>query len=361
MRKQPSARRTLAGFEAAAANAHTAATSCGFTSPARRRTPTRAIVNIRKICEEHLQGRYDLEIVDISQHPTLAEGEQIIAAPTLIKKLPLPLRRFIGDMSQTERILLGLDLRKATDRVASLKTSDPAMRAESATDAALLAQNAELRARLEEAEETLQAIRTGEVDALVVESSAGPQIFPLQGLDAESNRFRGEILAQVSDAVITIDDGQRVTYLNAAAERQYGVTASDALGRHLSEIYQYRWLRPEDEAAAATALRETGCWRGENVHVKRSGEAIHVESSVSQLHAGDGIRPGLLAVIRDITERKKAEQERALLDAQLREAQKLEAIGTLAAGVAHDFNNILGTILINAELARRTPPTTLRR
>jgi len=75
------------------------------------RHSTRAIVNIRKICEEHLQGRYELEIVDIAQHPTLAEGEQIIAAPTLIKKLPLPLRRFIGDMSQTERILLGLDLR----------------------------------------------------------------------------------------------------------------------------------------------------------------------------------------------------------------------------------------------------------
>ncbi len=73
---------------------------------------TKALVNIRKICEEHLHGRYDLEIIDISQHPTLAEGEQIIAAPTLIKKLPLPLRRFIGDMSQTERILLGLDLRK---------------------------------------------------------------------------------------------------------------------------------------------------------------------------------------------------------------------------------------------------------
>lgn len=77
---------------------------------------TRAIVNIRKICEEHLLGRYELEIVDISQHPTLAEGEQIIAAPTLIKKLPLPLRRFIGDMSQTERILLGLDMRKIDDK-----------------------------------------------------------------------------------------------------------------------------------------------------------------------------------------------------------------------------------------------------
>jgi circadian clock protein KaiB len=74
---------------------------------------TRAIANIRKFCEAYLDGCYDLEVVDISQYPSLAEGEQIIAVPTLIKKLPLPLRRFIGDMSQTDRILLGFDLRQA--------------------------------------------------------------------------------------------------------------------------------------------------------------------------------------------------------------------------------------------------------
>ena len=72
---------------------------------------TRAITNIKKICEEHLQGRYELEVIDIYRQPVLARGEQIIAAPTLIRKLPLPLRKFIGDMSDSERILLGLDLR----------------------------------------------------------------------------------------------------------------------------------------------------------------------------------------------------------------------------------------------------------
>jgi len=80
----------------------------------------RAVANIRKICEDYLEGRYDLEVVDITQHPTLAEGEQIIAAPTLIKKLPLPLRRFIGDMSQTERILIGLDLRDAAQKSSAM-------------------------------------------------------------------------------------------------------------------------------------------------------------------------------------------------------------------------------------------------
>jgi circadian clock protein KaiB len=74
---------------------------------------SRAIVNIRKVCEEHLKGRYELEIIDITENPALAKSEQILAAPTLVKKLPLPLRRFIGDMSETDRLLFGLDIGKS--------------------------------------------------------------------------------------------------------------------------------------------------------------------------------------------------------------------------------------------------------
>ncbi len=69
---------------------------------------TRAIENIRKLCEEHLKGRYELEIVDLYQHPEKARTEQVIAAPTLVKELPLPLRRFIGDLSDADRIIIGL-------------------------------------------------------------------------------------------------------------------------------------------------------------------------------------------------------------------------------------------------------------
>ena len=71
----------------------------------------RAVANIKEICETSLKNRYDLEVIDIYQQPVLMKGEQIIAAPTLVKKLPLPLRKFIGDMSDTERILVGLDLK----------------------------------------------------------------------------------------------------------------------------------------------------------------------------------------------------------------------------------------------------------
>jgi len=70
-----------------------------------------AIRTVTAICEEHLAGRYDLEVIDIYQQPTLAKGEQIIAAPTLIKKLPVPLRKFIGSMADKEKLLVGLDLK----------------------------------------------------------------------------------------------------------------------------------------------------------------------------------------------------------------------------------------------------------
>jgi len=71
-----------------------------------------AITNLKKICEEYLEGRYELEVIDLYQMPSLAKDEQIIAAPTLIKKLPLPFRRIIGDMSNKEKVLIGLDLKK---------------------------------------------------------------------------------------------------------------------------------------------------------------------------------------------------------------------------------------------------------
>ena len=73
---------------------------------------TRAIVNAREILDEHLAGAYQLEVIDIFQQPTLAKDDQILAVPTLIKKLPAPLRRFIGDLSNRDVVLVGLDLKR---------------------------------------------------------------------------------------------------------------------------------------------------------------------------------------------------------------------------------------------------------
>lgn len=71
---------------------------------------SRAILNLRQLCDEYLNGRYELEVIDIYQQPSRAREDQILATPTLVKSLPLPLRKLIGDLSETDKILVGLDL-----------------------------------------------------------------------------------------------------------------------------------------------------------------------------------------------------------------------------------------------------------
>lgn len=77
------------------------------------RTPksVQCIANLQRICEQDLNGEYELEIIDVLEHPHLAEEEKILATPTLVKKLPPPVRRLIGDLSDTEKVLIGLDLK----------------------------------------------------------------------------------------------------------------------------------------------------------------------------------------------------------------------------------------------------------
>jgi len=72
-----------------------------------------ALANLKKICDEHLAGEYEIEIIDLLERPQLASGDQILAIPTLVRKLPAPIRKIIGDLSNTERVLVGLDLRQA--------------------------------------------------------------------------------------------------------------------------------------------------------------------------------------------------------------------------------------------------------
>lgn len=73
----------------------------------------RALENLRAVCDEHLAGRYTVEVIDLLQNPALARGDEIIAVPTLVRKLPEPIRKIIGDLSDTDRVLVGLQLRPA--------------------------------------------------------------------------------------------------------------------------------------------------------------------------------------------------------------------------------------------------------
>ena len=71
-----------------------------------------ALANLKQICEDHLQGRYEIEVIDLMENPQLAQGDQILALPTLVRRLPEPIKKIIGDLSNTDRVLVGLDLRE---------------------------------------------------------------------------------------------------------------------------------------------------------------------------------------------------------------------------------------------------------
>jgi len=111
MKKKPEVKSSTAVFERALVEPGRERYSLQLYVIGATERSARSVANIKRLCEEYLKGRYDLEVIDLHQRPALARGEQIVAAPTLIKKLPLPLRRIIGDFSRTDRALVGLDLR----------------------------------------------------------------------------------------------------------------------------------------------------------------------------------------------------------------------------------------------------------
>ncbi|MHB8085982.1 MAG: sensor histidine kinase [Dehalococcoidia bacterium] len=114
-------------------------------------------------------------------------------------------------------------------------------------------------------------------------------------------RFNAEVLDKISDAVVVIDNKGIVNYWNTGAERLYGFSEDEAYGKPLLDLYQYLWVKPEDEQASVQALETQGFWSGSNIHIKRDGVRLYVQSSVSSINDKDGKIIGTLAVIRDIT------------------------------------------------------------
>ena len=176
------------------------------------------------------------------------------------------------------------------------------MMSERRPDAELVGELAALRIQLDEAEQTLDAIRAGEVDALVVDDA----VYTLDSANAASNRLRSDVLAHMKDAVVAVDLDGRLIYLNAAAEAQYRLGASAALGHPLERLYGVRWYGDDDRARAEAALRDNGSWRGESRHVRRDGSELHVESTSTALRDANGVATGCLIVSRDVSERYHA-------------------------------------------------------
>jgi PAS domain S-box-containing protein len=161
----------------------------------------------------------------------------------------------------------------------------------------------------------------------------------------ERLRFQSNVLSQVNDAVIAIDNAQCITYWNNGAERLYNLKSDQVLGQALEVAYQYCWLTVEDEKAAYDSLAATGAWHGENIHRKKTGEEIYVESSVSLLKDTSSATVGQLAVIRDITQRKRAEE---VLRASVQELERLNRLkDDFLSTVSHE----LRTPITNMKMA----------
>lgn len=132
-------------------------------------------------------------------------------------------------------------------------------------------------------------------------------------------QFRANVLSQVSDVVIVTDNNFRITYWNQTAENFYGVKAEEAVGKLRREVYDYRWLSPEQEQTTWETLTTLGVWSGEVIHILKSGEEKWVEATVSILNDEQDEQIGYLAVIRDITNRKQTEETLLISDAALQQ------------------------------------------
>ena len=172
-------------------------------------------------------------------------------------------------------------------------------------------------------------------------------------LRGSEERYR-RIVETANEGIWLIDENGVVTFANPKLLQMLGLSAAEVLGRPLTDFVD----EPDRERRAARADPAppgTGEWQGVRLH-GRHGSAPWVAVSTAPITDAAGARLGALGMATDITERKQSQAKRAVLEAQLRESQKMEAIGTLAGGIAHDFNNILAAILGNVGLTRQHLP-----
>ncbi len=175
-------------------------------------------------------------------------------------------------------------------------------------------------------------------------------------LAASRQRF-STTLTSIGDAVIATDRQGRVSFLNPVAAKLTGWPPAEALDRPLEEVFQIinehtRQPVPSPVEKVLAAGVVVGL-ANHTLLISRDGRHLPIEDSGAPIKNRQGRVDGVVLVFRDISQRRRAEEERARLDAQLRQSQKLEAIGTLAGGIAHDFNNILAVIMGYSELALR--------
>jgi two-component system, cell cycle sensor histidine kinase and response regulator CckA len=165
----------------------------------------------------------------------------------------------------------------------------------------------------------------------------------------EHLRFHAQLLDSVTESIVATDLEGRILYWGRGAEKLYGYRTAEVMDQPYRNFAGS--IEPPDEKMFRRNLIATGFWRGEHLQRKRNGETIWTSTFISLVKDEQGRPAGFLGIDQDITARKQAEAEKAKLEAELQQTRKMESVGRLAGGVAHDFNNMLGVILGRAEMA----------
>jgi PAS domain S-box-containing protein len=210
-----------------------------------------------------------------------------------------------------------------------------------------------------EIKERGEALRTAYDDLELRVQQRTRELSELNETLRSSEARKAAIMESALDCIVTMDEHGNIVDFNPAAEATFRLSREDAVGKELAALLIPEQLRQAHREGLARARvageRHVLGGRIEFDALRSDGSVFPVELAVTAVRAGDG--PQLfVAYVRDLTERKHAEQERALLEQRVQEGQKLESLGVLAGGIAHDFNNILMAVLGNASLARRTLP-----
>ena len=250
----------------------------------------RAIRNLRRICAEHLEGRHRLEIIDIYQQPTLAKERQIVSAPTLVREFPLPSRRFIGDLTASRQLLLGL----------GIMVCPAAGEAPPHTTEMLKAQNERLRLRLEEVEGTLRAIGKGEVDVFVVSGSSGDQVFTLDGAE-RSYRI---LVESMNEGAVTLAGDGTILYCNSRLATLLQIPLESLIGS------PFRALVAAADRPLFDAQREKGAQEGTAVEIGLTTGAgtlvpVIISRSAHDLPGSSGV---LSMVVTDLTQQARNDE-----------------------------------------------------
>ena len=255
----------------------------------------RAIRNVREICRNQLEGGYELEVVDIYQPLETGKGKRIIAAPMLLRKLPKPSRRFVGDLSDTEKILAGLGLIPNKDEKRLTKMTKTTIRDNVSPD-----DIERLQGRLREAEELIDAIRNGGIDALLVTGPDESSVYTLKGAD---HTYR-ILIETMDEGAVVLSKGGTILYCNKRFAKMVRVPFNRAMGTSIADF-----LGPRDrEMLRVLYSRVFGkeCAKAEIALKSGDGEPIPALVSLCTLCVDD--LEALCMVVTDLTEQKKSEE-----------------------------------------------------